>query len=747
VGVIPSSALLVCCALLAGPPARAGGVGRAAPAPRPDHVLAQIEAELRDLPHDRASINVAFAPGVSSRSPELSPLLRGVGARVKHTYRLIDGFACLEIDGDVAQTLATLRARPDLFADARPNALVFSTSLPNDPEFPLQYSLRNTGQQIGVQVGVPGADIGAAAAWNVTTGDPNLVIAVLDTGLARAHPDLEANVFINAPEASGVPGVDDDQNGYVDDIRGWNFRSDNPASWAGDTTHGTHVAGIIAARGNNASGISGVLWNARILPIKFMEGTGTMAGATRSLEYALLMGARISNNSWGTNLVTDPAFEAMIAQAGRRGHLFVAAAGNFARPAPGYPASSPSPAVLAVAATDFQDRLATLSNFSPTRVHLAAPGVAVLSCAPDGSTLMMTGTSMAAPHVAGVAGLIWSWRPDWTLAQVRQRLMDTVRPVPALADKTISAGVLSAARAVTMPVTPDAALAPAPDEVVPGSSLAVDLRVNPARDALAGPAVLRWRAGTTGPFAETAMTRARDGSFAAALPVTACSDAIQYYVTGTGVDGGQLVLPAGAAAAPTVVPVGRTTSTLVDDTMEIRAPDWFTVSGGDNATTGRWEFGRPQPTAAQPGQGRTPGGVNCFFTGLSAGTATDSNDVGGPSTARTSLISPAYNLAGRTGVRISLWRWFSAGAGDSLTVSITTNNGQTWTTVERLTASTGGWARLVFDPARYVPTLTSQVRLRFVAEDAPPASVCEAGVDDVRVSITTCVPAAPQTGR
>jgi subtilisin family serine protease/sugar lactone lactonase YvrE len=373
------------------------------------------------------------------------------------------------------RALERLRSDPDV-QYAEPNWRVRIADIPSDPLFPQQYDMRNTGQTGGT----PGADIHAAAAWDVTTGSPDVVVAVIDTGVDATHPDLAANIWTNPGE---IPDndIDDDGNGYVDDVHGWDFANhDNDPD--DDVGHGTHVAGTIAAVGDNGIGVAGVAWHARVMPLKFLsgDGTGTTANAISAIDYAVAMGARIESNSWGGGGFSEAMLEA-IRDASDHDVLFVAAAGNAGVDTdviPFFPAGYDSPNILAVAASDKNDQLASFSNYGATSVDLAAPGVQILSTLRGGLYGLDSGTSMATPHVSGAAALILSVGPHMDVRSLRQRILDHVDPVPAMAGKVASGGRLNASLGIV-----------SPDTTPPGPI--ADLRVSAA---LSNGAVLAWTA-------------------------------------------------------------------------------------------------------------------------------------------------------------------------------------------------------------------------------------------------------------
>ena len=290
-----------------------------------------------------------------------------------------------------------------------PNYVIRANEIPNDPQFNQLYGLHNTGQTGGVA----GADISATSAWDVFTGSDQVLVGVIDTGVDYLHPDLAPNIFLNHGEIANN-GVDDDNNGFIDDIRGWDFvNNDNDPM--DDNSHGSHVSGTIGAVGNNGIGVVGVNWSIKILPIKFLSssGSGSTAGAIASVEYATMMGVHLTNNSWGGGGFSQALMDA-IADAGANGQLFIAASGNAGSNtdvSPHFPSSYNLDNIVSVAATDHNDQLAGFSNFGVVSVDLAAPGVNTLSTIPGGGYGTKSGTSMATPHVAGVYGLIFGRFP------------------------------------------------------------------------------------------------------------------------------------------------------------------------------------------------------------------------------------------------------------------------------------------------------------------------------------------------
>ncbi len=369
-----------------------------------------------------------------------------------------------------------------------PDYIVTIGAIPNDGRFAEQYGLNNTGQTGGQM----NADINAPEAWDVETGQ-GIVIAVIDTGVDYNHPDLSSNIWRNPGEVANN-GVDDDGNGFIDDIIGWNFR-DNNSDPIDLNNHGTHVAGIIGATGNNGVGVSGVNWNVKIMPLRFMDasGSGTTSAAINALEYAVANGARVSNNSWGGNSFSQALFDAVSA-ANAAGHMFIAAAGNETANNDvtfHYPSSFNLNNVISVAASGNTDNLAGFSNFGATTVDLVAPGVAILSTVPGAGYQAFNGTSMATPFVVGVVGLVLSQNPNLTVSDIRNAILSTVDPRRAFSGMVVTGGRLNAFNAVrSVSTTP----APPVTPIVTVSPIAIELPlgINQTFKASGGAPPYQW---------------------------------------------------------------------------------------------------------------------------------------------------------------------------------------------------------------------------------------------------------------
>ncbi len=357
-----------------------------------------------------------------------------------------------------------------------PNYSIQIFGQPDDPAFNQLWALKNSGQSNGLA----GADINAVSAWDVSTGSTEAIVGVLDTGIDWSHQDLAENIWQNLGEdADGdgqlleldsitgqwvmdtgdLDGVDNDNNGYIDDLIGWDFinNDNNPFD---DHGHGTHVAGTIGAKGNNSIGTTGVAWNVRLMPLKIFDqtGNGSVGTAKEALEYALNMGAQISNHSWGI-LEHSLAFLETLETALNNEHIIVAAAGNadlnndlF----PVYPASYDLENIIAVTATNRQDGFTTFSNYGENFVDIGAPGKSIYSTLPGNFYGSYSGTSMAAPHVAGTLALAWGVCHNYTGLELKTQLLNSATGINSLIGKCKTAGRLNAGDFIQAIASPDA---------------------------------------------------------------------------------------------------------------------------------------------------------------------------------------------------------------------------------------------------------------------------------------------------
>ena len=372
-------------------------------------------------------------------------LVRGILPSVDRVDALsLIGAECVRFSGmTTEEAIAALSADPAV-EYAQPNHVFHVDAVPNDPSFTSLWAMKNTGQGGAFA----GDDIDATLAWDLTTGDPEMKIGVIDSGVDWTHPDLAANIWTNPGE---IPGnfEDDDGNGYVDDVHGYDFVNGD-GDPMDDYFHGTHVAGTIGAVGDNGIGVTGVCWRCKIVPIKFINsaGAGTESAAIAALQYALTVGVRLTNNSWGGMSGGQALLDAIDA-CGAAGQLFVNSAGNTRWNIDAvltYPQCYASPYIVTVAATDGRDLMSTFSCWGPTQVDLGAPGSLIYSCRPGNTYGNLDGTSMAAPHVTGVAALAWSLFPHASPQAIRALILSAVDTIPSMTGKVWSNGRLNAYR-------------------------------------------------------------------------------------------------------------------------------------------------------------------------------------------------------------------------------------------------------------------------------------------------------------
>ena len=421
----------------------------------------------RDRTESEPEIMVRFRPGVTI--DEVRRIAALHNDRIEDEIEAVGGlYAIDDLDGATPEEVAgeyqamsglvtyaepVMEIRlddPEMSALRRPmRSGARASSYPNDPEFPDQWALNNTGKHGGKE----NADIAALKAWEKTQGSEDVVVAVLDTGVDYTHLDLAENMWIRP---ANVPAYYDDELGAIDDVNGYDAEAGN-GDPMDDNGHGTHVAGIIGAEGDNGEGIAGINWKIKILPLKFLGrgGFGSTKNAIEAINYAIDrkkngVNIRIINASWGSTQ-RSRALEDAIRAAGDAGILFVAAAGNNGTDndrSPHFPSNYGLPNVISVAALDRNDNLAGFSNFGLHSVHIAAPGREILSTWLGNGYREASGTSMATPQVAGVAALILAANPNLSLPELRKRLLKSVDRIDALKDKIATGGRINAAIAL-----------------------------------------------------------------------------------------------------------------------------------------------------------------------------------------------------------------------------------------------------------------------------------------------------------
>ncbi|MCH2140186.1 MAG: S8 family serine peptidase [Phycisphaerales bacterium] len=431
-------------------------VAAAKPDGRPTQTLREwaktaSAAELTAYDHEAGVLIVQLdtAKGLSAEQ-SLQTILRQTRGTLRYSSKLVPGLHVIDMNQSVSKGIQMARSRGNDVIYAQPS-YTFTATATNDPQWSALWGLRNegldypnpTGQVTSVDA-VPGVDIRAEQAWQLQPHANGITVAVIDSSVDIHHEDLSAAIWNNQNEVPGN-GIDDDGNGYVDDTHGWNFPDNAPTGPA--ENHGTHCSGTIAAVANNDLGISGVAPGASIMPLRFLiEGVGgDTAHAIQAIDYAVANGARISNNSWGGGAPSTALYETMAA-AGAAGHLFVIATGNEGG-AVSYPAAFDLDCIISVAAIRPDGQLAMFSNYGQG-ADLAAPGWGIVSCVANGYDTYQ-GTSMAAPHVAGVAALLLARSGGTaTVAQLRQALLGSVRPMNSLNGLVETGGMLDAEAAL-----------------------------------------------------------------------------------------------------------------------------------------------------------------------------------------------------------------------------------------------------------------------------------------------------------
>ncbi|MEP6946966.1 MAG: S8 family serine peptidase [Acidobacteriota bacterium] len=394
---------------------------------------------------------VKFAPGTTvARSKAVN---RALGSNVVEELGDL-GWQRVKLPAGMSVSRAIVRYKElEGVVDAQPNYYYHLLATPNDPSF--------------INGGLYGlAKISAPFAWDLTTGSSTVVVADIDTGMLYTHEDLAANAWVNPGEIPNN-GVDDDGNGFVDDVHGWDFFYNDPDPIDDAGGHGTHTAGTIGAVGNNALGVVGVNWNIKIMPIKIYSPNGTdstsamLVNAYNYIRMMKLRGVNIraTNNSYGDcgeacgyDQATKDGIDAM----GDAGIVNVFAAGNSNNnddANPFYPASYTSPSIIGVAASDSNDEKPTFSSYGVVSVDLAAPGVNVLSTINSSNTSYGTksGTSMATPHVTGAVALLSSYYPTLSVASLKATILNNVDPIASWSPLVKTGGRLNVYNALLNP--------------------------------------------------------------------------------------------------------------------------------------------------------------------------------------------------------------------------------------------------------------------------------------------------------
>lgn len=432
--------------------------------PAPEYVDGQIIVKIKQAP-------IVAGASAESAVDKLGAFCARMGAEILDSTCIGPDAEVFLVGVPVSMTVdeaAMAYGAKEFIEYAEPNYLWYpdAPAIPNDPFFWRLWGMENTGQDFypGVfwEKGIAGCDISAPEAWGVRTDASSVLVAVIDTGIDVSHYDLTNNIWRNPGE---VPdnGIDDDGNGFIDDVYGWDFANDDNSVFDDPSAdrHATHCAGTIGGEGDNAYAVAGVAWKAQIMSCKFIHGrSGSTWDAIDAINYASMMGAKIASNSWGGGGESTPLKEAIA----NSGMLFIASAGNSAENtdvSPHYPSSYDLPNIVSVAASDWNDDLAGFSCYGLETVDLAAPGYWILSSIPGNKLAWMAGTSMATPHVSGAAALVSAQFPHiplyhgaegWVDGEltIHDILLMSVDRTPGLAGKMTSGGRLNVANAVKM---------------------------------------------------------------------------------------------------------------------------------------------------------------------------------------------------------------------------------------------------------------------------------------------------------
>ena len=410
-----------------------------------DRVIAKFKSRGRDFSQTQATQAIGEAGFSLTSSSSLIP-----GLVVLDRIAIQPSVQNSSTNNSLDERIEVLK-KSGIFEYVEPDWIVYTNDTPSDIAFTdgTLWGLQNIGQDGGTS----GVDINVVPAWELTTGSKSVVIGVVDTGIRYTHQDLAANMWINEEEVVG-DGIDNDSNGYIDDIYGINAitGSGDPMD---DNDHGTHCAGTIGAAGNDGSPHVGVALNVKLMALKFLnsQGSGAVSDSIKCIEYGIEKGATILSNSWGGGGFSQ-ALDDAISAANNAGIIFIAAAGNASNNndiSQSYPANHDFPNVISVAAIDRNGALASFSNYGLIKVDIGAPGVSIYSTtsSSDTSYNSFDGTSMAAPHVSGVAALIASYHPGIGVTEMRQRILNTARPVFALNSVTATGGVIDALAAIS----------------------------------------------------------------------------------------------------------------------------------------------------------------------------------------------------------------------------------------------------------------------------------------------------------
>ena len=581
-------------------------------------------------------------------------------------------------------------------------------------------------------------------AWDIEAGSDTVVIAIIDTGVDTDHPDLISNLWNNPGEIADN-GIDDDLNGKVDDIYGWDFTTnagdaDVNHTWGwhpgGAEDHGTHCAGIAAGVTNNLIGIAGASQNSKIMSCKIFPYLSD-AAAANAIIYAADNGAHVISNSWGGGGASATIGSAILYARNTKGSVVLFAAGNDGSSSPHYPGASAG--TVCVGASNSSDGRASFSNYG-SWVDMCAPGTNIWSCTdpanPSHNSQYQAwdGTSMATPLAAGIAALIKSQFPSITVDALEARLID--------GDDVgnLQMGLrVNALKALTSFNVSHTALTNIIDPTDP-----ISVNVETFAEAGTALSLTLYYSISGSEYSTLDMTEVTPNNWTSEIPTPESGSIVEYYIHASDDDGNVVYTPLSAPEFPHFFLVGSDGffPTLIYDDAETEQ-GWSLGILGDDATSGFWVRDEPIGTfegtvPVQPQDDHTPAGSMCFVTGNAAfdGSNSGAGDVDGGAT---TLESPVYVIPPGVSPVISYWRWYTNDLGfspgeDSWVVQVRDQN-NIWVTLEQTTESDNSWTHHQFLVKHYFQQ-PNQLQFRFIADDAPGGSLVEAAVDDLHIFYT-----------
>lgn len=423
---------------------------------RPNELLVSFRPEVSTAVQVRAAIDAVQGKVITFRKRQIEAVEWDPSILEVRSFRSSPHLLHVKLpEGmDIERAVLIFRSNP-IVEYVEKNFLVHALYIPDDTHWSKLWGLYEDSQSR--------SDIHAPEAWDIITGSPDVVVAVIDTGIDYDHPDLEDNIWLNPGECGSgkeTNGIDDDGNGYEDDWHGWDFVNGDNNPMDGNTYleryHGTHVAGIIGAVGDNDSGVAGVTWDVQLMPLRVLDenGAGDTTDIINAVDYATDNGANISNNSYGGGGFSQ-SFLYAIGRALSAGSLFVAAAGNDSVDndiTPNYPSSYNFNNIISVLSTDIDDELSGFSNYGSASVDIGAPGGSdssqssynIFSTKYNQAYQYHAGTSMATPFVTGAAALAWEKRPEMTYSQLKTRIIEKADYDSDLNGKCVADGRLNA---------------------------------------------------------------------------------------------------------------------------------------------------------------------------------------------------------------------------------------------------------------------------------------------------------------